>query len=208
VPLIDIPEGHVGAVVTFLEMTQRPPLRPLPPSPLRLERWKQPDPAKYRLLFRRVGAPWLWYSRLLMDDTRLNAEIAEVHAVVDRGGIEVGMLELDFSAPGECLIRFLGLVPELAGKGHGGWLFAQAAALAWRPGVSRVHVNTCSLDHPAALPAYLKAGFKAYRRAFESFPDPRLAGLLPPETAPQIPLVGASLAVPVTANGGGRRGNG
>ncbi|HEY0087149.1 MAG TPA: GNAT family N-acetyltransferase [Allosphingosinicella sp.] len=189
-PLIDIPEGHVGAVVTFLEMTARPPLRPLPASPLRLERWKTPDPAKYRTLFRRVGAPWLWYSRLLMDDVQLFAEMAEVHAVSDRHGIEVGMLELDFRTSGECLIRFLGLVPELAGKGHGTWLFAQAMALAWRPGVKRVHVNTCSLDHPAALPSYLKAGFRAYRRAFESFPDPRLAGVLPPDTAPQIPAIG------------------
>ncbi|HEY0149122.1 MAG TPA: GNAT family N-acetyltransferase [Allosphingosinicella sp.] len=192
-PLLDIPAGHLGAVVTFLEMRQRPPLRPLPASPLRLERWKQPDPAKYRMLFQRVGAKWLWYSRLLMDDARLVAEMAEVHAVADRAGIEVGMLELDFAAvPGECLIRFLGLVPELAGKGHGAWLFAQTMALAWRPGVTRVHVNTCSLDHPAALPAYLKAGFTAYKRAFETFPDPRLAGVLPKDVAPQIPLVGGA----------------
>ena len=36
-----------------------------------------------------------------------------------RAGVEVGMVELDFAlAPGECLIRFLGLVPELAGKGQ------------------------------------------------------------------------------------------
>jgi GNAT superfamily N-acetyltransferase len=192
-PLIDIPAGHVGTVVTFLEMLARPPLRPLPPSPLRLERWKAPDPAKYRMLFRRVGSPWLWYSRLVMDDARLLAEMAEVHAVTDRAGIEVGMLELDFRDAGECLIRFLGLVPELAGKGHGRWLFAQAMALVWRPGVTRVHVNTCSLDHPAALPSYLRAGFTSYRRAFESFPDPRLLGVLPPEAAPQIPLVGGTV---------------
>ena len=60
---------------------------------------------------------------------------------------------------------------------------------AWRPGVKVVRVNTCSLDHPAALPAYLAAGFRAVRRAFESFPDPRLTGLLPEDVAPQLPLV-------------------
>ena len=203
-PLIDIPAGHVGTVVTFLEMRARPPLRPFPPSPLRLERWKQPDAAKYRLLFRRVGAPWLWYSRLVMDDERLLAEMAEVHAVTDRAGVEVGMLELDFRVPGECLIRFLGLVPELAGKGHGKWLFAQAMGLGWRAGVERVHVNTCSLDHPAALPSYIRAGFTPYRRAFESFPDPRLLGVLPREAAPRIPLVERTVA----ANGGGAGGRG
>jgi GNAT superfamily N-acetyltransferase len=194
VALIDIKDGQLGAVVTYLEMTERPKPRPLPASPLRLERWRDPDPEKYRLLFRRVGGKWLWFSRLAMTDERLRAETGEVHAVVDgrgrnRAGIEVGMLELDFRTPGECLIRFLGLVPELAGRGHGRWLFAQTLALAWRPDVARVRVNTCSLDHPAALPSYLKAGFRAVRRAFESFPDPRLAGLLPADAAPQVPLL-------------------
>jgi GNAT superfamily N-acetyltransferase len=187
--LTAIPPGHLGAVVTYLEMTERPKPRPLPDSPLRLERWREPDPARYRLLFERVGGPWLWYSRLTFDDARLMAEVGEVHAVVDRRGVEVGLLELDFRTPGEGLVRFLGLVPELAGKGHGAWLFARLLALAWRPGVERLRVNTCSLDHPAALKAYLNAGFTARGRAFESFPDPRLAGLLPLETAPQIPLI-------------------
>jgi GNAT superfamily N-acetyltransferase len=192
VALITLDPGELGTVVTYLEMRERPKLRPSPESPLRIVRWAEVRPDKYRMLFRRVGAPWLWYSRLQMDDSTLLANVAEVHAVVDRAGIEVGMLELDFRQPNECLIRFLGLVPELAGKGHGKWLFAQTLALAWRKGVERVHVNTCSLDHPAALPSYLNAGFKAYRRAFESFPDPRLLGLLPADAAPQIPLADGS----------------
>lgn len=187
--IIDIPPGHVGAVVTFLEMTERPNPRPFPPAPLRLQKWADPDPAKYRTLFERVGGRWLWYSRLAMDDAALRANMREVHAVLDPRGVEVGMIELDFNQEGACLIRFLGLVPELAGKGHGQWLFAQVMALAWRGGVGRVIVNTCTLDHPAALPAYLKAGFRAYRRSFESFPDPRLIGLLPEDVAPQVPLI-------------------
>jgi GNAT superfamily N-acetyltransferase len=189
VALIDIPDGQLGAVVTYLEMNERPRPRPLPSSPLRLERWREPDPEKYRLLFRRVGGKWLWFSRLAMSDERLRAEMAEVHAVVDPAGIEMGMVELDFRTADECLIRFLGLVPELAGRGHGAWLFAQTLALAWRPGVTIVRVNTCTLDHPAALPSYLKAGFRAVRRAFESFPDPRLTGLLAADAAPQTPLL-------------------
>jgi GNAT superfamily N-acetyltransferase len=190
--LTPIPGDHVGAIVTYLEMTQRPKPRPMPDSTLRLVPWPKPEPAKYRLLFERVGGRWLWFSRLAMDDETLAGQIGELHVVVERAGVEVGMIELDFRCPGECLIRFLGLVPELAGKGHGKWLFAQTLALAWRPGIVRVHVNTCTLDHPAALPAYLREGFTAYRRAFESFPDPRLAGVLPPDAAPQIPLLAAA----------------
>ena len=187
--LIALTPREVGAVVTYLEMTERPKPRPMPDSPLRITRWRDVDPARYRLLFERVGGRWLWFSRLAMDDSRLREEMQEVHVVLDRGGIEVGMVELDFRQPGECLIRFLGLVPELAGRGHGQWLFAHTLALAWQPGIGRVRVNTCTLDHPAALPSYLKAGFRPYRRSLESFPDPRLAGLLPRDAAPQIPLV-------------------
>ena len=187
--LIPIPPGHVGAVVTYLEMLEPPPLRTPIESPLRLERWDVPDPVRYRRLFERVGARWLWYSRLAMDDEKLRAAIAEVHAVIDPDGEEAGLVELDFPGKSECLIRFLGLVPELAGRGHGAWLFAETLGLAWRPGVRRVRVNTCTLDHPAALPSYLGAGFTAYKRAFESFPDPRLTGLLPIDSAPQIAKV-------------------
>jgi len=51
-------------------------------------------------------------------------------------------------------------------------------------------VHTCTLDHPAALSAYRRAGFEPYRRAIEHFPDPRLIGILPRDCAPQIPLIG------------------
>ncbi|GAA4817012.1 GNAT family N-acetyltransferase [Sphingosinicella ginsenosidimutans] len=187
--LIDVPAGMVAAVVTYLEMTARPDLTPVPDRGLRLARWTFADPARYRALFERVGSRWLWFSRLAMDEAALRAAMAEVHSVIDESGDDVGLLELDFRTRGECLIRFLGLAPELAGKGHGKWLFAETLRLAWRDGVSRVRVHTCSLDHPAALPSYLRAGFRPYARAFESFPDPRLAGLLPREAAPQIPIL-------------------
>jgi GNAT superfamily N-acetyltransferase len=191
VTLMAVPSGHVGAVVTALEMTERPRPAPLPPSPLRLVRWREPDAAKYRILFERVGAKWLWYSRLALSDRELRATIGEVHAVEDRSGVEVGLVELEFPEAGTALIRFLGLVPELTGRGHGRWLVAQALALAWRRGIGRVELFTCSLDHPAALPAYLRAGFGVTGRSFESFPDPRLVGLLPRSCAPQVPLLGA-----------------
>ncbi len=188
--LTTVPYGHVAAVVTYLEMIVRPAPTPAFESPLQLVRWDPVDPARYRTLFRRVGARWLWFSRLAMSDAALLANVAQVHAVTDSENHAVGLLELDFTTPGECLIRFLGLSPELAGRGHGKWLFAETMRLAWAPGVTRLRVHTCSLDHPAALPSYLGAGFRAYARAFESFPDPRLAGLLPRDCAPQVPLLG------------------
>src|SRR5690606_24214923 len=110
-------------VVTSLEMLERPRPRPLPESPLRLVRWTDPAPDRYRTLFERVGAPWLWFSRLVMAEERLTAIIhdpgVEIYAVVDPRGIEIGLLELDFRAAAACELSFLGLVPELTGQGHG-----------------------------------------------------------------------------------------
>jgi len=189
-----LPGSELAAVVTYLEM-RSPPEQPVPPSPLSLKRIESPEPDGYRALFRLVGAPWLWFSRLIMDDAKLAAIIrdpgVELYAVVDERGRDVGMLELDFREAGQCELSFIGLIPELSGKGHGRWLLAEAVRRAWgRDAVARVHVHTCSLDHPAALSAYRRAGFTPYRRTIERFPDPRLLGVLPKDCAPQIPLLG------------------
>jgi ribosomal protein S18 acetylase RimI-like enzyme len=188
-----VADGELAAVVTYLEM-RSPPEHDIPPSTLSLRRVEVPQPEHYRELFRRIGAPWLWFSRLLLDDAHLAAIIqhpkVELDSVLDEAGREVGMIELDFREPGECELSFIGLLPELSGQGHGRWLLAEAVRRAWREGVDRVHVHTCSLDHPAALSAYRRAGFTPFKRAVERFPDPRLAGILPKDCAPQIPLLG------------------
>ena len=193
--LTAVPDDQLATVVTTLEMTRRPPLRATPPSPLRLARWATPGAAAYRTLFERVGGPWLWFSRLAMDEAALLAIIrdaaVEVYAAVDPGGIEVGMLELDFRHADGCELSYFGLVPELTGRGHGRWLMAEALGRMWRPGIRRVWVNTCTLDHPSALNFYRAQGFVPIRRTIETFADPRLAGLLPADHAPHVPMLAA-----------------
>jgi len=188
-----VPDGELAAIVTYLEM-RVPPHQEIAPSPLSLKHIEVPQPQHYQELFRLVGSPWLWFSRLVLDEAHLASIIqhpkVELDVVLDEAGREVGILELDFREPQECELSFIGLVPELSGKGHGRWLLAEAVHRAWREGVDRVHVHTCSLDHPAALSAYLRAGFTPYKRAIERFPDPRLLGILPRDSAPQIPLLG------------------
>jgi GNAT superfamily N-acetyltransferase len=191
--LTPVPDGHVAAIVTDLEMRDRPPLRPIPASNLRLIRWHAPKVESYRTLFRRVGEPWLWFSRLILSDDALLAIIGdaavEVYAVCDAKGIEVGILELDFRKAPDCEIAFFGLVPELNGSGHGRWLMGETMARAWRPGIDRVWVHTCTLDHPSALSFYRKQGFVAISREIETFADPRLTGALSAECALQIPIL-------------------
>lgn len=194
--LIPVRAEEVATIVTALEMCRRPAPRPLPDAPLRLLPWPQPDLAKYRALFRRVGEPWLWFSRLVMDDERLRAIVHDpaisVYTAVDRHGVEVGMLELDHRHPGECELSYFALVPELVGCGLGRWLMAHALMLGWRKGVERMWVHTCTLDHPRALGFYRQSGFVPFKRTVETFADPRASGILSPEAAPHYPRLPAA----------------
>lgn len=189
----DVPPGRLPAVVTWLEMTEPPPARAATAvEGLELRRVAAPGLDWYRDLFRRVGGEWLWSSRLVMPDEALRAILAdprvEVHVLAHEGR-EVGLLELDRRQPGEVELAFFGLVPEMVGRGAGRFMMDRALALAWAGGPRRVWVHTCTLDHPAALGFYLRSGFRAYRRAVEIAPDPRLTGELPREAAPWLPLI-------------------
>ena len=188
-----VADGELAAVVTFLEMRKAPDFQ-VPASSLSLRHLERPELDEYRRLFRRIGRQWLWFSRLIMSDAQLAAIIqdpaVELYIIIDDIGADIGMIELDFREAGQCELAFIGLLPELAGLGHGRWLMGETLRLAWREDIRRVHVHTCTLDHPAALPAYRHAGFVPYKRAIERFPDPRLTGILPKDAAPQIPLLG------------------
>jgi GNAT superfamily N-acetyltransferase len=162
--LTSVPDGHVATIVTTLEMCERPPLRLIPASRLRLVRWPSPTADRYRTLFRRVGEPWLWFSRLILSDEALLAIISEpqveVYAVCDPTGIEVGILELDFRKAPNCEIAFFGLVPELTGGGHGRWLMAETMTRAWRHGFIRARLmRQARLDftgHRVSFPSNAK----------------------------------------------------
>ncbi len=192
--LIAVPPGHVATIVTSLEMLAAPGPRQPVRSALKLERWAAPvDRDRYRTLFRQIGEEYLWRGRLILSDADLaailDAPTTEVHVGVRRDGVATGLLELDFSAAATCELAYFGLVPGMTGHGHGGWLMAHALRLAWRPGINRVWVHTCDLDHPAALGFYQAQGFQPFERAVEIYEDPRAVGLYPATTAARIPLL-------------------
>ena len=70
----DLPPGKLADVVTYLEMRTPRPRRQLPQcrsSTIRLV--EQPDLDWYRELYRAIGEPWFWFSRLRMSDDELRA---------------------------------------------------------------------------------------------------------------------------------------
>lgn len=190
----DVPPGRIATVVTHLEMTSRPPRqapRIRPGWALREERAMAP--AAYRALFRRIGEPWLWFSRLRMADDTLAAALADPAtglSVLESEGEDAGFIELSFREPRTCEVVFFGVIPDLIGSGAGRFMMSHALFQAWsRPGVERVTVHTCTLDHPGALAFYIRSGFKPVRQQIEIAPDPRLEGALAPATAPHVPLI-------------------
>src|SRR6056297_4117423 len=188
----DVPEGHLAMVVTHLEMHEKPAPRPAPELDLALRRVPEPELAWYRGLFRKVGQDYLWFGRLEMDDAALAAIIhdpdVQVHVLMD-GDTEAGLLELDFRTEGQCELAYFGLAPDQVGGGAGRWLMNRALELAWAEDIKRLHVHTCTLDSPQALPFYIRSGFTPCRREVEIAPDPRSLGLLPQNAAPQVPRI-------------------
>lgn len=188
-----VPPGHTASVVTHLEMLAQAPQRPEADLPLTLARIKTPDPDWYLGLFRKVGAPWLWFGRLTLARDALLTVIhdAQVHVYAVRAaGQDVGLLELDFRHHPECELAYFGLTQDAVGHGAGRWMMNRAIGLAWAQGITRLHVHTCTLDHPAALAFYQRSGFVPYAREIEIVEDPRLSGLLPMDAAPHVPLIG------------------
>ena len=197
--MYDLPPGKLATIVTSLEM-------PLPaisdeavagdilaPADITLSGRQKPSGSDYRAIYRKVGADWLWFSRLRMSDAELTSHIhndaVEVYFVLDGGEAE-GLLELDFRESGDCELAFFGVSEKLIGRGIGTWLMGRAKELASQPGVGRFWVHTCTLDHPAALAFYRKSGFAPFKQQIEIIDDPRLDGTLPTDAAQHIPLLG------------------
>lgn len=186
--IVDLPAGKIAAVATYMEMA-RPAAMPAGELPGELVSMAG-DLARYRALYSGVGADWLWFSRAVLPDARLRSIIAHPDVLplaLRVEGRDVGILELDFRSRPDCELAFFGLVPDMVGRGFGSALLREGVRRAFARPIGRLWLHTCTLDHPSALPVYLKGGFRPYRRAIEVADDPRLTGHLPAAAAPLFP---------------------
>ncbi len=190
----DLPPGKIASVVTYLEMRERPVTRTVPaPADLSVRKVQKPDLGWYRDLYRAVGQDWLWFSRLRMTDSELTRTIHDPQVdlfALSHAGMDTGLLELDRRALPDVEISSFGITLDRVGQGAGQYLMTQALEAAWSHSPQRVWLHTCTLDHPRALPFYVRAGFIPYKRAIEVSNDPRLTGDLPRSAASHIPLIG------------------
>ncbi len=79
-------------------------------------------------------------------------------------GVPAGYFELEWRDEEDLWIAYFGIIPEFRGRGLGKWLMSEAIVTAWLKEPRRLRVETCTLDHPRALPLYQRMGFVPYER--------------------------------------------
>jgi GNAT superfamily N-acetyltransferase len=164
------PKRRVPMTVTFFEMLAKPSALP-PPAPKgrhAILKAEMPTTHFYRYLYDTIGEPYFWVERRLWSHEKLKAHLADPKIVLYTlylAGVPGGMVELDFREKGLCQIGYFGLMPEFTGRRIGPWFLHQVVELAWAEPVTRVILNTCTLDHKKALVTYQRAGFVAYARS-------------------------------------------
>jgi GNAT superfamily N-acetyltransferase len=183
---------RIPVVITYLEMAGRPAHQtmPLPPGKVALLRAEYMPVKLFRYLYSAVGAPWFWWERCQMSDVEIAAIIhdpkIEIYLLhVD--GCPAGYAEIDRRMDKIVNLNHLGLMPEFIGRSYGKFLLRQTIETAWMTDPDRVTVDTCTLDHPGALPAYQRAGFTPYAQKRIEIDDPRVNGHIPADFEPNLP---------------------
>ena len=176
---------RANVTVVFLRMT-RPPARPAPvlPAGVTITR-ERLDVDAYRALYNEIGGPWLWWLRRMMPDDMLARHLASpvvaTHLLRIKGEV-AGFFETDAGHWPAVNLNYFGLRDGYIGRGLGRVLLDSAVDSVFHGavGLAGMTVNTCSADHPRALPNYIGAGFKEYRRAHEEWDIPVRLGLTVP----------------------------
>lgn len=175
----------VAVDVTFLRMDRRPTdaWPGLPPG-LRLEVATRCSVGFYRYLYDTVGHEHVWWLRRTLSDNELSRLLRDpavtIH-VLYRDGEPAGFYEIDRRNKPLVNLSYFGLLPQAVGAGIGRAFLRQAIEDGWSQGTRAFTVNTCTADHPRALPNYLAAGFGKLRTVREVWHVPLHLGLpIPP----------------------------
>jgi ribosomal protein S18 acetylase RimI-like enzyme len=153
---------------TYLEMLSPMDLRPVPtpePEPP-VERIEECPVSFFRYLYREVGREFHWTDRLGWSDETIRRYLSTPGVsiwLMSWRAAPAGYFELRQHDDQSVEIAYFGLLPDFIGRGWGKHLLTRAVQAAWKSETHRVWLHTCTLDHPAALPNYLKRGFRAVR---------------------------------------------
>jgi GNAT superfamily N-acetyltransferase len=153
---------------TYLEMTDPAQLvrAPLPDADWRVERMLDCPPSFWRFLYTEVGHEYYWVDRLPWSVEEILEYLTDPAVSVwllTVWGSPAGYFELRQDGEGGVEIAYFGLLKPFHGRGLGAHFLTQAVIKAWESGAGRVWLHTNTFDHAAALPNYLKRGFKVFK---------------------------------------------
>ena len=123
-------------------------------------------PAFFRYLYIEVGRNYNWIDRLPWTDADIAAHLEQPEIsiwLMTYEGETAGYFELRRCEDDSVEIAYFGLLPVFIGRGLGKHLLTCATEEAWAMGVRRVWLHTCTLDDRAAMPNYLKRGFRPFK---------------------------------------------
>jgi GNAT superfamily N-acetyltransferase len=154
---------------TYLQLARPEDLNParVEDPRIRIERVEGCPASFFRFLYREVGRFYHWIDRLPWTDDQIRAHLARPDItlwVMYCEGAPAGYFELERHEDGSIEIAYFGLMQEFLGRGLGKHLLTAAAVQAWSDGANRVWLHTCTLDDAAAMPNYLKRGFKPFKQ--------------------------------------------
>ena len=167
-----IHDDRIPVTVTFLEMAAPPThYAPLPVGrQIALLKARDIPLHYYRYLMDRVGRKWHWVNALRLSDEELAEGLAHGGRdirVLYLDGAPAGFFDLKPHLPETVELAYFGMMEHALGQGIGRWFLGAAIDAAWATGPSVVTVQTCTLDHPAALPLYQKLGFSPVGQSHE-----------------------------------------
>jgi len=153
---------------TYLEMHSRDDLQPSRSNDPRIviERMRDCAPSFYRNLYVEVGRNYYWVDRLPWTDEQIHTYLQQPEIslwLMTYESETVGYFELRRCEDGSTEIAYFGLLPAFIGRGLGKHLLTCATEQAWFDGANRVWLHTCTLDDKAAMPNYLKRGFRVFK---------------------------------------------
>ena len=152
---------EVPVTITYLEMPDAPDAPPALPEGFVITEAKSPPVWYFLSLYDAVGSAYHWTDRHA--DPQGTAELV--------AGSRLYTLMKDdwphgffmLTGADEVDLAYFGLVPEAVGLGVGRAFLRHAIAIAYKNGAKTLSVNTCTLDHPHALPLYRSVGFDPIR---------------------------------------------
>lgn len=133
---------------------------------IRIEQIHDCAPSFYRNLYVEVGRNYHWVDRLPWTDEQIAAHLERPENsfwLMTYDGATAGYFELRKCEDGSTEIAYFGLLPQFIGRGLGKHLLTCATEQAWADGANRVWLHTCTLDDKAAMPNYLKRGFRPFK---------------------------------------------